>query len=89
MQRLGDMINYDLELELQIQIGSTVLPEYLVRSLSHAFYKLLKALESFDWHLGLQFVSELRTRAVTSHSKRLKRDTFPSKACNDFVILSM
>ena len=47
-------------------------------------YKILNGLESFDWYSGLQFVSESRTRAATSHSKRINREVFPSKSCNDF-----
>ena len=41
-------------------------------------------LESIDWYSGLHFVSDLRTRAAMSHSKRLEREVFTSKACNDF-----
>ena len=40
-------------------------------------YKIVNGLESFGWHSGLQFVSESRTRAATSDSKRLKREVFP------------
>ena len=43
-------------------------------------YKIVNGLESIKWYFGLQFVSDSRT----SHSKRLKREVFPSKACNDF-----
>ena len=47
-------------------------------------YNTVNGLESIDWYYGLQFVSDSRTRAATSHSKRLKREVFPSRACNDF-----
>ena len=47
-------------------------------------YKIVNGLESFDCHSGLQFVSESRTRTASSHTKRLKREAFPSKACHDF-----
>ena len=47
-------------------------------------YKIVNGLESFDCHSGLQFVSKLRSRVATSHSKRLKREVFPSKDCDDF-----
>ena len=47
-------------------------------------YKTVNGLESIDWYSGLQFVSDSRTRAESSHSKHLKREAFPSKACNDF-----
>ena len=36
--------SYDLEIEFQIQIGSTMFPEYTVRSAAQAFYELKKAL---------------------------------------------
>ena len=49
-------------------------------------YKTANGLESIDWYSGLQLVSDSRTRAATSHSKRLKREVFPSTASNDFVI---
>ena len=47
-------------------------------------YNIVNDLKSFDCHSGLQFVSESRTRVASSHSKRLKREVFPSKVCNDF-----
>ena len=45
-------------------------------------YKNVKGLE---WYSGLQFVSDSRTRAARNHSKRLKREVFPSKACNTLL----
>ena len=47
-------------------------------------YKIVNGLESIDWNSGLQFVSDSRTIAATSQSKQLKKEVFPSKACNDF-----
>ena len=47
-------------------------------------YKIVNGLEWIDCYSGLQFVSNSRTRAATSHSKRLKGEVFISKACNDF-----
>jgi hypothetical protein len=37
-------------------------------------------LELIDWYSGLLFVSDWRAKAAISHSKRLKRETFQSKA---------
>ena len=47
-------------------------------------YKIVNDLESFDWYSGLQFFLESRTWTATIHSKRLKREVFSSKACNEF-----
>ena len=40
-------------------------------------YKMIvNGLEWIDWYSGLQFVSDSRTRAAMSRSKRLKREDF-------------
>ena len=44
---------------------------------------IVNGLESIDCYFGLQFVSDSRTTAAMSNSKLLKREVFPSKACND------
>ena len=64
--------------------GITSLEERRTRGDLIQTYKTVNGLESIDWYSGLQFVSNSRTRAATSHSKRLKREVFPSRACNDF-----
>ena len=48
--------------------------------------QIATGLESIDWYSGLQFISDSHIRAVSSHSKRLKREAFPSRLlsfCND------
>ena len=64
--------------------GITSLEERRTRGDLIQTYKTVNGIESIDWYSGLQFVSDSRTRAATSHSKRLKREVFPSRACNDF-----
>ena len=46
-------------------------------------YKTVNGLESIEWNFGLQFIFDSRTSAATSHSKRLKKEVFPSKAFNE------
>ena len=59
-------------------LGITPLEERRTRGDLIQTYKIVNGLS------GLQFVSESRTRAASYHSKRLKREAFPSKSCNDF-----
>ena len=64
--------------------GITSLEERRSRGDLIQTHKIVNGLESFDWYSGFQFVSDLCTRSATSNSKRLKKEVFPSKACNDF-----
>ena len=75
----------DLTYEERIKIwGITSLNEPRTRGDIIQSYKILNGLESFDWYSGFQFVYDFCTRVATRNSKRLKREVFPSKACNDF-----
>ena len=75
----------DLPYEERLKIwGITSLEESRTRCDLIQTHKIVNGIESFDWHSGFQFVSESRTRTASSHSKRLKREVFPSKACYDF-----
>ena len=80
------MINLnDLPYEERLKIwGITSLEERRTRGDLIQTYKIVNGFELFDWHSGLQFVTKSRTRAATSNSKRMKREVFPSKVCNDF-----
>ena len=64
--------------------GITSLEKWKTRVDLIQTYKTVNGLEFIDSYSGLQFLSGSSTRAATSHSKRLKREVFPSKVCNDF-----
>ena len=49
-------------------------------------YKTANGIESIDWFSGLQLVSDSRTGASMSHSKRLNREVFLSKACYGLLV---
>ena len=48
----GFFYNFNKELEFQVQIGSKMIPEYPIRSLSETYSQLKKALgiHSSPWH---------------------------------------
>jgi len=56
---------FDKELEIQIQIGSKLYPEYPIRSLAEAYYQLRKT-------IGLHFGNE----AMGIHSTSYRQDAF-------------
>ena len=75
----------DLRYEENLQKwGITSLEERRTKGDLIQTYKTVNGLESIDWYSHLQFVSDSRNRAAMSHSKRLKGEIFPSKACSDF-----